>query len=843
VLLEENGQRHFTKNQFTAIRGRRLRHVLAVVCWTIAICFLSSCSLAAANELSNAALIVRIGSADGSYTIAAKGSTAPILRARVAVQVDHHWINSSDYPEHDVAESDFQDSIGRGRQATVTSKGLRERPELIYTMRLYVNHPFGDIEVQVRNQSSQALQIQSIRSVEAVGEPILNLHASPALDRVLSDSYSEDWPPLRIYDLGKAPNGLHRAVGSQLICNQQSKESVFFGALTSEKFLTILRLNTKAVANSPSIVNFTVDSTGTTEIQATEEESGLHDAPKENLIELSLPLAAGTSMASERLMFAAGSDYHAQLENYGAAIRELHHSRIAEDNLLGWWSWTAFYMKITEGNTFTNALWLAEHLKPLGYDLFHFDFGYSFARGDYAVTNASKFPHGMSSLTHRVCELGLRVGVWTAPFEVGERSSIYEQHKDWLVHNARGVPIQITTDEEIPTERVFVLDATNPGAQEFLRQTYRTLAREWEAKYIKLDFMDNTAIEGYYFRPNTTALEAQRVGLQVIRDAVGDGVLLDKDGSPMLNPVGLVDEGRVSQDTGHTFERSKEAAPGIAARYYMNRNFFVNDPDAFTVSRQLLEEREIQAPLTLNEAQVSIALSAVSGGMYEVGDDLPTLGVDADRVALLKNTDLLAMAKLSRAAIPLDLLSYRAEDEQPSVFLLRESGRQAMLAVFNWTDQPRSHQFSLAELNLKPGNAYELHDVFAPERKPGFERDSIEVEQPAHSVRMIKIVDTSLPAGAPLVSLRVPERGRVGEDLQFASVAEPSGVPALAYHWDFGDGTTEDTRHVEHAYTMAGSYQVRLTVDGLDGVSAEKKTSISVNGNLAIPPPSRYKEE
>ena len=77
---------------------------------------------------------------------------------------------------------------------------------------------------------------------------------------------------------------------------------------------------------------------------------------------------------------------------------------------------------------------------------------------------------------------------------------------------------------------------------------------------IKLDFMDTTAIEGYYHRPNTTALEAQRIGLQVIRDTVGDNVILDKDGSPMLNPVGIVDTGRVSADTGHTFLRSKTAS-------------------------------------------------------------------------------------------------------------------------------------------------------------------------------------------------------------------------------------------------------------------------------------------
>ena len=202
------------------------------------------------------------------------------------------------------------------------------------------------------------------------------------------------------------------------------------------------------------------------------------------------------------------------------------------------------------------------------------------------------------------------MGVWTAPFEVAERAWIYEHHKDWLVHNAHGDPISIGKAEEVEGERLFVLDATHPDAQEYLRETYRTLVREWGVRYIKLDFMDNTAIEGYYHRPNTTALEAQHIGLEIIRKAVGEDVLLDKDGSPMLNPVGLVDEGRTSQDTGHAFLRSKEAEPGIAARYYMHRNFFIADPDAFTVSRQLIEERTIQSPLTLNEAQVSIALAA-----------------------------------------------------------------------------------------------------------------------------------------------------------------------------------------------------------------------------------------
>jgi hypothetical protein len=793
---------------------------------------------AADTELRSESLRARI-SADGSYVIAV-GNNSPIVRAGVAAEVDHHWIKSAEYPKHEVADSDFEDSLGRGRQATVTFTGLKNQPDLIYTIRVYTSRPFGEIQFQVRNKAGRTIEVQSLRSVEAMGSAMVDLHGNPSADRVLSDSFSEDWPPLQLYDLGKAPNGMHLAVGSQLIYNQQSKESVFFGALSADRLLTILHLQTRSASNSAGISGFTVDCAGTTEIMATDEESGVREGPKENIVELSLPVNNGESLASEPLMFAAGSDYHAQLENYGAAIRELHHSRVPEDNMLGWWSWTAFYMKVTEGNSFTNALWLSQHLKDLGYDWFHFDFGYGYARGDYSTPNASKFPHGMRPLTQRIAQLGLNVGIWTAPFEVGEFGSIYLNHKDWLVHNAKGEPIQVTTDEEVRSQKVYALDCTNPAAQEFLRQTYRTLVREWQVKYIKLDFMDTTAVEGYFYRPHTTALENLRTGLQVIRDAVGDAVLLDKDGSPMLTPVGIVDDGRTSQDTGHTFQRSKEAAPGIAARYYMHRNFFISDPDAFTVSRQLIEEREIQAPLTLDEAQVSIALSAVSGGMFEIGDDLPTLGADADRVAVVTNPELLRIAKLGRAAIPIDLLSYRAEDEQPSVFLLREDSRQSVLAVFNWTERPTSHRFSLSDLKLAPGRNYKFTNIFSPESNVVLSGESIQLDQPAHSVKLVKIVDTAIPAAAPSIQLEVPDHANVWEEMKIASKADPSGVPALSYQWDFGDGTSEQGRVVRHTYTKAGNYTVRLVAEGIDGIPAEKQAAISVSGNISIPPPTRY---
>ncbi len=84
--------------------------------------------------------------------------------------------------------------------------------------------------------------VQSIRGMEALGEPLLNLGGPASADRVLSDSFSEDWPQLRLYDLGKAPGGMHRGVGSQLVYNRESKQSLFIGALTADRLLTVLHL-------------------------------------------------------------------------------------------------------------------------------------------------------------------------------------------------------------------------------------------------------------------------------------------------------------------------------------------------------------------------------------------------------------------------------------------------------------------------------------------------------------------------------------------------------------------------------------------------------------------------
>ena len=769
----------------------------------------------------------------GTYTLQQRTGGARFT-AGVAAKVNGRWLHSTDYPTHTVSSASVPD-VNQVPELTLVNSGLPGEPELVCSLRLHGKPAYAEVKIAVRNTTQQQIEVQAMRVIEIRESQMLDLGGPESADRILSDSFSEDRPAMSIHDLGDDSKGLYRGVGSQLIYNRRSGNSLFVGALSSERWLTVLRL--RAEKNSTKIVGYEADSTGTTELAG---ENSLRTSPPQDQVELSLPLAPGKEIPSEKLMASLGSDYHAQLEAYGHLIRDLFHARVGVPTPIGWWSWTAYYFGLNQGAALTNAQFLDEHLKDLGYRFFHIDEGYQYARGEYTTENAAKFPAGMKALEASVQALGLISGIWTAPFEVSERSWVYQNHKDWLVQNSERQPIHAgfviaRPDASKPRDALYILDTTNPDAQNYLRQTYVTLTRDWGIRYIKLDFMEDSAIEGRYFRPHTTALEAQRIGLQIIREAVGNDVILDKDGSPMLNPVGIVDCGRTSQDTGHTFEASRDAATGIAARYYMNRNFFVSDPDAFTVSRQTVAEQEWHGgkrPLTLDEARVSIALAAISGGMFEIGDDLPTLFLDPDRMALVQNQVLIDIARYGHASVPVDLMTYVPEEELPSIFILHESKRQAILTVFNWTEKERQQSLQFSDLGLPRNGRIQVSDVLADQTAIRQNPESVAITLAPRSARMLKIIDLSIPAAAPNVIGQVPEHAAVGQPVRFSATQGQDGPPALADHWNFGDGTSTSGDAVEHTFTHPGAFTVRLTAEGLEGIPFDQAYQISVTGGL-----------
>ena len=203
------------------------------------------------------------------------------------------------------------------------------------------------------------------------------------------------------------------------------------------------------------------------------------------------------------------------------------------------------------------------------------------------------------------------------------------------------------------------------------------------------------------------------------------------------------------------------------------------------------------------------------------------------RLALVENQEILDMTRLGRAARPLDLMTFRPEDEVPSVFFLAEDPRQAMLAVFNWSEHPLSHSFTLAGLGLPAYHPFHAFDALNRDEEIPLSSAALEIaNQPPHSVRLIKLVDDSIPAAAPMLTAQAPASATVGQAFPLAVTLDTGSVPAVSYHWDFGDGTEANGQKVTHTYTYAGDYSVSLTVRGIDGLSASRSFSIKATGTV-----------
>jgi alpha-galactosidase len=112
------------------------------------------------------------------------------------------------------------------------------------------------------------------------------------------------------------------------------------------------------------------------------------------------------------------------------------------------------------------------------------------------------------------------------------------------------------------------------------------------------------------------------------------------------------------------------------------------------------------------------------------------------------------------------------------------------------------------------------------------ENGALEILLPPHSVRMLKLIDTSVPETAPVFELHAPAAGQAGVLLDFHAAESGPDAAVLGYHWEFGDGVSADGSEVSHAYTQPSQYTVTVTATGLNRRSAQRTLVISVTGRV-----------
>ena len=80
---------------------------------------------------------------------------------------------------------------------------------------------------------------------------------------------------------------------------------------------------------------------------------------------------------------------------------------------------------------------IALRRREMPFEYVQIDDGYQAEIGDWLTTN-EKFPHGMGWLADQIHDRGFKAGLWLAPFLIGEKSQLWEEHPDWVVQHNRG---------------------------------------------------------------------------------------------------------------------------------------------------------------------------------------------------------------------------------------------------------------------------------------------------------------------------------------------------------------------------------------------------------------------
>lgn len=286
----------------------------------------------------------------------------------------------------------------------------------------------------------------------------------------------------------------------------------------------------------------------------------------------------------------------------------------------GYCSWYSHYTKITE-RTLLDDLDAVEHTFGDDFELFHVDDGYQSAVGDWLSVDPG-FPRGIAAVAEEVVRRDKTAGLWLAPFVALAGSQVVRSNPEWLLRDERGRPVTALLNPQWDRRHpVRTLDVTHPGVLEHLGEVMRELAASGFS-FFKLDFLFASMLPGVRHDRSVTTLEGARAALGAIREAVGPDAYLLGCGCPIEAGIGTVDLIRTSTDVTPIWRAplvtkfvgidaetlgSNVAHRSVAARSFMHRVFFENDPDCLFAYRS-------RNRLTVAEQRLMAHANGLSGG-------------------------------------------------------------------------------------------------------------------------------------------------------------------------------------------------------------------------------------
>lgn len=495
-----------------------------------------------------------------------------------------------------------------------------------------------------------------------------------------------------------------------------------------------------------------------TVIQFTDQTTLRRPDRDDNLLDVKMPVPGNAVMRliSEYYTKVLGAPFYAPLDDT--------YFRVAP---MVWSSWTGYYEDVTENDIVRNTDWLAQNLKPFGFQFVQLDDGYDRGKnGEHAwIENwdNSKFPHGPHWLTSYIRSKGMHAGLWLVP---NSYAGAVEEHPDWYVRSKDG---EFVKDYKTP-----VLDSSNPEVLAFLRKLFTTL-NDWGFEYYKFDgegsipqAMPELDRKKLYDSSNPIAVYRDR--LKTIREAVGPRVFLEGCPAGMpLHGIGYFNSYFNGNDLYNNWQGMYPLFSSINGNAFFNHIFaYVMPGEGLELGKPMTLEqarthraqgvlREIsnrETPVTGigvtdAEARTLVSFISLTGVAYPVGNVMPDL--PADRLKLLQQT------MPTMPILPLDLFSRGTDNriatfqqERPDYYIhnypeildlkVKTKSEAYDVAGFtNWRSDTATRKISLVDkLGLDGGSSHVVFD-FWNQKLLGVFGDEIEIEIGPHDTRVLSI--------------------------------------------------------------------------------------------------------
>lgn len=630
------------------------------------------------------------------------------LSGSVARAITGQELLATSQPEykHSVDIHSYADLLGEGQQLVVRSASSKRNIDFELTVSLYKNHHAVFIEALCQNLSKQPVVIQRIEPIFCAFDEGGALFWPQTLKLLTNGPMY--YNPGEVVDFDLPDKNVRQSWWNVCLFSGYNREGLSIGAIENQTAQG--RLSAKREAG---------DAIGLT---------------LQSILADGFLLGPGRKIRSNRFILNVSKDPYSALENYAEIMGIFNKARV-HSLVNGWCNWFFTYEHIDEEEVIRNAEFAARILKPYGLEYIQVDEGYQIWHGDWEGN--SRFPHGMKWLADQIHALGLKPGLWIAPFVISEPTDIFRKHKEWLLKNPdsslkRVGPWPDENSEWARNEnpKRYGLDITEPDAAEWMYNLFYKISKQWGYDMIKIDFVDWSLLSAHkYYDPSFSRAMAYRKGFEIIRQAIGADCHL-QDCGPGPVTVGLIDSMRIELDQNYGyspevwkqyFTNSASSAPAAAKRYYFHKRTWINDADHLCINL-----------LSYTRAQAAATLISLTGGNLFSGDRLPDL--DPIRLEILKKT----LPSYGEAARPVDLF----DTDQQKVFSLtirKPYGEWTIVGLFNsdpsYTDE---RTLPLNRLWLNDNKTYISYD-FWNDRYFGEVTGELKVRIPPASVVLLSL--------------------------------------------------------------------------------------------------------